>query len=141
VALPPTGRKSTTENVDNEERLLKKILLVDDDGDFRSILREVLSEEGFSTVEAADGLEAIRLFLDDPPDAVLLDHHMYPTSGLVTLMNMRRLNSRTPVIMISATQDSAISGVANMFGVCEFMAKPLDFGELVLKVRKYVERD
>lgn len=52
---------------------MKKILIIDDDLEFRAVLRKIFEGEGFLTAEAASGLIAMRMFLNDQPDAVILD--------------------------------------------------------------------
>lgn len=118
---------------------MKKILIVDDDRDFRAIVSNVLGDEGFSILEATDGLEAIALLQGELPDAVLLDQHMPNISGIATLMELKRLNPQIPVIMISATQDSGVPNIVSEFVACQFIAKPPDFGELVSIVKRIVD--
>jgi len=61
-----------------------KVLIIDDDNDVRSILRDVLSGDGFLISEAADGVGGVRAFSDGLPHAVLLDLNMPLMNGIDT---------------------------------------------------------
>jgi two-component system chemotaxis response regulator CheY len=118
---------------------MQKILITDDDSDFRAVVKEVFEGEGFLITEAAGGLSAIGEFLSDQPDAVILDHHMPHMSGIETLIEMRKLNPCVPVIMVTGTQDPDIVRQAALRGSSGFVTKPLNFGDLICKVRKSIE--
>jgi CheY-like chemotaxis protein len=66
------------------------ILVIDDSAEFRNLLREALTREGYDVVEAADGQEGLRLFDECRPDLVLLDIIMPEKDGIETLREMLR---------------------------------------------------
>jgi len=115
---------------------VKKILVIDDDHDFRAIVKEVLSAEGFATNEAADGLSAIKEFRFCQPDVVILDHHMPLMMGTETLREIKKINPGVPVIMVSATKDTAIEAEAYRDGAFGFISKPPEFKDIVTAVKK-----
>jgi len=63
----------------------KTILIIDDSADLRALLREALTLEGYRVLEAADGGEGVRLYLEARPDLVLLDIIMPEKDGIETL--------------------------------------------------------
>ncbi|MFZ2037225.1 MAG: response regulator [Dehalococcoidales bacterium] len=85
--------------------MYEKILVVDDIEDIRSLLQEALQANGYSTLEAADGREALSIIETEPPDLVILDIAMPVMSGFQVLRQLRK-NSDIPVIMLSARTDT-----------------------------------
>ncbi|EHC85517.1 Copper-sensing two-component system response regulator CpxR [Salmonella enterica subsp. enterica serovar Uganda str. R8-3404] len=79
---------------------MNKILLVDDDRELTSLLKELLEMEGFNVLVAHDGEQALEL-LDDSIDLLLLDVMMPKKNGIDTLKALRQTH-QTPVIMLTA---------------------------------------
>ena len=79
---------------------MNKILLVDDDRELTSLLKELLEMEGFNVIVAHDGEQALDL-LDDSIDLLLLDVMMPKKNGIDTLKALRQTH-QTPVIMLTA---------------------------------------
>jgi CheY-like chemotaxis protein len=102
------------------------VLLVDDDDDFRSLFGEVLREEGFGVVEAANGVEAIAALENVQPDAMLIDLVMPVMSGWELFDALRRRADvrGTPVVFLSAVPRLAPEGGAMT------VAKPLSLEPL-----------
>jgi len=94
-------RGSDTASTDKAE---KKILLVDDSAQSRSIYKNKLTLEGFSVVEASNGVEALKCLREMKPDIVILDLWMEGIDGfkILQLMNMNAELKRIPVIVLSA---------------------------------------
>jgi CheY-like chemotaxis protein len=113
------------------------ILVVDDDEDCRAAVREVLEEDGFTVVEAADGRAALDYLVShDAPSLIVLDAVMPAISGwqlLTILRNYYRL-SRIPVLMLSGCD--VPMNIDNEL-VSRFMPKPYDANDLVKAVHRY----
>lgn len=86
---------------------MNKILLVDDDRELTSLLKELLDMEGFNVLVAHDGEQALAL-LDDSVDLLLLDVMMPKKNGIDTLKELRQTH-QTPVIMLTARGASWIA--------------------------------
>lgn len=86
---------------------MNKILLVDDDRELTSLLKELLDMEGFNVLVAHDGEQALAL-LDDSIDLLLLDVMMPKKNGIDTLKELRQTH-QTPVIMLTARGSSWIA--------------------------------
>ncbi len=86
---------------------MNKILLVDDDRELTSLLKELLDMEGFNVLVAHDGEQALDL-LDDSIDLLLLDVMMPKKNGIDTLKELRQTH-QTPVIMLTARGSSLIA--------------------------------
>ncbi|MCE9583834.1 MAG: sigma-54 dependent transcriptional regulator [Planctomycetes bacterium] len=118
------------------------ILVVDDEKLIRWSLRERLTREGHTVVEAEDGKSAIEAFHRDTPDLVLLDMKLPDTDGLTIFRAIQRETQGgpdIPVIIITAysTVDTAVE--AMKLGVFDYVAKPFNMDELSLTVRRALE--
>jgi two-component system response regulator (stage 0 sporulation protein F) len=113
-----------------------RILLADDDVDLRTVLREILVEEGYEVSEAADGPQALELLSiaadgSAPlPDVVLLDFVMPGLSGLGILGLMRRLSRRPRTIIMTGFPDPSVEAFARNLGAVCVLRKPIDGDEL-----------
>jgi CheY-like chemotaxis protein len=112
----------------------KRVLIVEDEPSVIGVLQEFLSQPppGLTyEVEAVpDGAAAIMKLLLGQFDLVLLDMHMPRMGGLELLKQMRSLNIRVPVVMITANQDIRNAAEALSEGVFAYVPKPFDFARL-----------
>jgi two-component system, sensor histidine kinase and response regulator len=122
-------------------RYRKRVLVVEDDAWIRWFMCDVLSEEGYEVLEAADGRTAIRLVDENPPHVMLLDIAMPGVTGVEVLRHLRsRRRTRTlPVLVVSAyprvlTPDDEAS-------VACVLTKPLRIDKLLAAVRQALEPD
>ena len=117
---------------------MHKILLVDDDRELTSLLKELLEMEGFNVVLATDGEQALKL-LDASIDLLLLDIMMPRKNGIETLKELRQ-NFQTPVIMLTA-RGSELDGVLGLeLGADDYLPKPFNDRELVARIRAILRR-
>ncbi|MGW2476354.1 response regulator [Streptomyces sp. NPDC001665] len=118
-----------------------RVLVVDDNKVIRQLIRVNLELEGFEVVTAGDGVECLDLVHRVRPDVITLDVVMPRLDGLQTAGRLRS-DPRTghlPLAIVSAcTPHEVDHGVAT--GVDAFLAKPFEPGELVMLVRRLVER-
>jgi diguanylate cyclase (GGDEF)-like protein len=113
------------------------ILIVDDELQNRKLLEALLRPEGYLTVCAASGVEALALVAVNAPDLILLDVMMPQMDGfdVVTLLKANPATSNIPVIMITAQIDRGARVAGLSAGAEEFLTKPVDRIELWLRVR------
>jgi len=114
----------------------KAILVVDDEDSHRLMLRAHLEEEGFEVSEASEGQEAVHQLNERSFDLVLMDIRMPNMDGMEALRQIKRMNATVPVIMMTAygSIDSAVEALKS--GAEDYLTKPLDVDELMIKVRK-----
>jgi DNA-binding NarL/FixJ family response regulator len=109
-----------------------RVLVVDDDAAVRTVLCEVLQEEGFEVVgRAIDGIEGVSLALSLSPDGILLDVRMPRMGGIDAA---REILSRLPsvrIVMLSAYDDASLKAEARQAGASAFLVKGCPLAELI----------
>lgn len=118
---------------------MKKILIVDDDAEFRRHLAEVLKGEGHHIECAASATEACALLDREEFDIVLLDYMMPKKSGIDALSEIRGLRPKAKVIMITAfaSIENAIDAIKR--GASDYISKPFKIDSLLLTIRRVIE--
>jgi len=121
-----------------EETIMNKILLVDDDRELTSLLKELLEMEGFEIIVADDGEKALSL-LDNSIDLLLLDVMMPRKNGIDTLKELRQQH-QTPVIMLTARGSELDRVLGLELGADDYLPKPFNDRELVARIRAILRR-
>jgi len=118
---------------------LFRVLVVDDDTSIRKMIVAALKRDGYSFVEAANGLEALDLMRSEKPDVVVLDLMMPVLSGWDVLRERSHDAELRgiPVIIVSANRDPAVATAVDQ-GICAFLPKPFDIGALSALVRSCI---
>ncbi len=116
-----------------------KVLVVDDEPGHRLMLRANLETEGFQVSEAEDGLKALALLEKEPFDCVLMDVRMPRLGGLEALRELRERFPDLPVIMMTAYASVRSAVECLKAGAEDYLMKPLNVEELLLKVKKVME--
>jgi DNA-binding response OmpR family regulator len=118
---------------------MNRILVVDDDRELRSNLREILSGAGYQVDEAASGKEAVDKSTAEDFDIILLDLIMPRMSGADVLMELRKVAPRSRVIMITAfaTIENAVDAIKR--GASDYISKPFKIDELITRIRRVLE--
>ena len=107
-----------------------KILVVDDSGLARRVMRQLLEELGHSVEEAANGEEALERYVLNRQDVVLLDMVMHGMYGLEVLGKFRQLNPQLPVIIVTADIQKSTREQVKAAGAVALVNKPLKKEEL-----------
>ncbi|OGT65084.1 MAG: transcriptional regulator [Gammaproteobacteria bacterium RIFCSPLOWO2_02_FULL_47_50] len=117
-----------------------KILVVDDEPDIRSIVKEILEDEGFTVDIAEDAEQARHLRKTFSPDLVLLDIWMPGTDGISLLKEWKETKALDiPVIMMSGHGNVETAVEATKVGAYDFIEKPLSLAKLILTVNHALE--
>lgn len=114
------------------------ILLIDDDTELTSLLKEVLSFEGFEVSEANNGEEGLAL-LSDQIDLILLDVMMPKLNGMETLKRLRE-TWETPVLMLTAKGEEIDRVIGLELGADDYLPKPFSDRELMARIRAILRR-
>jgi DNA-binding response OmpR family regulator len=115
------------------------VLVVDDDGDVRALVVELLTRSGYDVSEAPNGREALKLLYEQRPDLVLLDISMPELDGWATLERIREL-SDVPVLMLSALGAELEKVRALRAGADDYVTKPFGRQELLARVESVLRR-
>ncbi|HTY20630.1 MAG TPA: sigma-54 dependent transcriptional regulator [Geobacteraceae bacterium] len=110
------------------------ILIVDDEESIRTSLRGILEDEGFKTLFAVDGEEALSVAGRESPDLVLLDIWMPRMDGLETLGKLKDLYPRLTVIMMSGHGTIETAVKSTKLGAYDFIEKPLSLEKVIITV-------
>ena len=123
-------------------RVMPKILIVDDEPDVVELVAFNLKAAGFEVVSAADGAEALRKARLTAPDLILLDLMLPEVNGLEVCKLLRRdpATAPIPIIMLTAKASEIDRILGLELGADDYITKPFSPRELVLRVRKLVER-
>ncbi|HAG16545.1 MAG TPA: response regulator [Bacteroidales bacterium] len=119
----------------------KKIVVIDDDAQFRMMMVEMLERKGYEVYAAADGEEGIQLWESLSPDLVITDIIMPNKEGIETILELKRKNKAVKIIAISGggrtnAQDNLRS--AKLLGASLTLAKPFESAELMAAVVKLI---
>lgn len=104
-----------------------KVLLVEDEADFRQLIKLWLESKGYLVTEAPDGNTAIQKVKEGLPDIIFLDLHMPVLDGVDTLKKIRKFNKDVPVVIISAYTDDPRAAEAMRYGVSGVFSKDEQF--------------
>ncbi len=116
-----------------------RILVVDDDESILDFIGEVLTDEGYVTVTASNGAEALALILAQPPDLIILDIWMPIMDGPSFIRAYHQTpQPHAPIIAMSAARDGA--AIAADSGADGFLAKPFGLDALLQTVGAHVSR-
>jgi CheY-like chemotaxis protein len=124
----------------------QKVLLVDDEADFRRLMTFWLTSKGYSVVTASNGKEAVEMIRENPPDICFLDIRMPIMNGIEALKKLREFNKDLPVIIISAyvddpgTDDALSCGISGVFYKGKNFEEVLPLLESALRTHKKLKK-
>ena len=118
---------------------MKRIMIIDDDKQFRTVLKKVLAQHGYPTVEAANGEDAMAQMECNPSDIVIVDIIMPVMDGLETIMKMQNEYPFVKLIAISGggriKPQNYLDSAEKLGAVCSF-TKPIDNRQLLEAVEE-----
>ncbi len=119
--------------------MTKKILVVDDKLELRTLLKSYLAQEGFEVVTAGDGREALFVARSEKPDLILLDV-MMPEMGGYEFLRAYSREAETPVIILTAKLEENDKVLGLELGADDYVTKPFSPRELTARVRAVLRR-
>ena len=119
---------------------MKKILLCEDDPDIQKSLINILRKHGYGARAAGDGQEAIAMAIEFNPDVILLDIRMPKLDGLEVAREIRKHNTQTKIIFITAFQSPELIKEAAKYNIFDYIIKPAS-SENILGVIKKALKD
>ena len=119
--------------------MARKILVVDDKKELRTLLKQYLSQEGFSVLTAKDGQDALFQARQEKPDLILLDI-MMPELGGYDFMRIYNREADTPIILLTAKIEENDKVLGLELGADDYITKPFSMRELTARVRAVLRR-
>lgn len=116
-----------------------KIMIVDDDSNICELLRLYLNKEGYTTVLAGDGEEALVTFQSEKPDLILLDVMMPRLDGWQVCRRIRK-DSQCPIIMLTAKGELFDKVLGLELGADDYIVKPFEAREVIARVKAVLRR-
>lgn len=116
------------------------ILVVDDDKNTRKYLKAVLEAENYNVTTACDGEEALQIMDREYIDLVVLDIMMPRMDGYQFTETLRGINNDLPILMVSAKQLPADRHKGFLVGTDDYMTKPIDEKEMLLRIKALLRR-
>lgn len=113
-----------------------RLLLVDDEADFRRAIARRLTKRGITSAEAATGEECLRLLAEQPMDVVVLDVKMPGMNGIEVLGRIKEKYPETEVILLTghATTPDGVAGIKS--GAFDYLTKPIELEQLISKIHQ-----
>lgn len=119
---------------------MNRILLVEDDERLQQLYRSVLERAGFLVFAVANGTEALKRLESTQVDVIITDIMMPVMDGYELLENLRSSRIETPVLIITAKADFEDKKKGFQLGTDDYMTKPVDVNEMVLRVEALLRR-
>jgi CheY-like chemotaxis protein len=119
--------------------LMGRILVIEDEAQMRKLLRQVLEDAGYEVEEAADGLEGIGLYRENPADLIITDMIMPKKEGMETILDLKLEFPDVKIIAISGggrVGPEPYLEIAEGFGAERVFTKPFDLKELLTSVKE-----
>jgi CheY-like chemotaxis protein len=129
-----SGMKATTDKPDYS------ILITDDDRDCREALREIMEPQGFRTLLASCGEEALDIVQGEPVHLALLDMHMPTLTGLETLRLLRQIHALLPCILVTADATESLIRQAQQERAYSVIPKPVSKSVVIYVVARALVR-
>ena len=138
--LPATGNDTDSTVISLQDKIRKKILVVEDSSTIRKVISITLSQKGYEITEAGDGLEALSRLSETKPDLILLDIILPKMDGyqILSIVRENPESKNIPVIMLTS-KDGIINKVkGKVAGSSAYLTKPFDPAKLVETIERYI---
>jgi CheY-like chemotaxis protein len=116
------------------------ILITDDDPNCRDVLREIMEPQGFRTLLASSGEEALDIVQDEEVHLALLDMHMPTMTGLEVLRLLRQMRQPLPVILVTADATASVIRQAQQARAYSVIPKPVSKNVVIYTVARALVR-
>ncbi len=119
---------------------MKKILIIEDEGNIRELVTYNLKANGYKTLEAEDGITGITLVYKEKPDLILLDIMLPGKDGYEICRELRSEDINIPIIMLTAKSEEVDKVLGLEFGADDYIAKPFGIRELLARIKAVLRR-
>jgi two-component system sensor histidine kinase/response regulator len=121
---------------------MKRLLIIDDEGEFLAVTRDLLESKGFAVDVASNGLTGIKMARQNPPDLILCDLLMEPLDGFMTLSVMRQHVETAPIpfVIVSGSRELESVRRSMLLGADDYLTKPFTPDELVSAISPILDQ-
>jgi DNA-binding response OmpR family regulator len=119
---------------------MPNILIVEDNADMRELISTVLENNGHHIIEASDGIEALNLLDNNYVELIIADIMMPNMDGYELTKSLRDADYNMPILIVTAKDQFTDMQKAFLYGVDDYMIKPINLKELVLRVDALMRR-
>jgi two-component system alkaline phosphatase synthesis response regulator PhoP len=119
---------------------MSKILIVEDEPDMVTGLRDNFELEGYKVIVARDGAEGLKKALEEKPDLIVLDLMLPKMSGLDVCRSLRKSSFDAPILMLTARGQELDKVLGLEVGADDYITKPFSLNELLARVRAHLRR-
>ena len=134
VTLQKSRETSRQENIFSSPNRTSKslVLIADDHGDSRSMVKMLLETRGYRVIEAADGEDAVFVAERNCPNLILMDVTLPHLSGIDAARQIRKIEnlSRVPIVFLSGHAEARYSEAAFAAGAADYLVKPVNLDQL-----------
>jgi len=116
-----------------------RILIADDEANIRKVITLLMKEQGYEVKTVRNGKEAVEALLEFQPDVILLDQQMPALTGVEAFEEIKRISPNQTVVFVTAFGSISLAVDAVKKGAYDFIEKPFDNNNLILKVKRAVE--
>ena len=122
--------------------LAQRILIVDDASFMRKVLKDIIKTNGLASeiLEAADGIEGVKLYQAARPDLVTMDINMPGADGVQALRAILKINPKAKVVMITAVEEKHAVQDAMKIGARDYVVKPFDRSNVPLVLNRVMRQ-
>ncbi|MEJ5273125.1 MAG: response regulator transcription factor [Spirochaetota bacterium] len=118
----------------------KKILLVEDEKGIRNVLKDNLEYEGYSIIEAEDGVKGLEIARNENPDLIILDLMLPQMHGYDFIKQLKKTHPSIPIIIVSAKSEEIDKIKGLDLGADDYITKPFQIRELVSRIKAIFRR-
>lgn len=118
-----------------------RILWVDDEIDLLKPFVLFLEEKNYKVTTCNNGSDAIELVVENKFDLVILDEMMPGLDGLTTLMEIKRINSSMPIVMVTKSEEEGLMDKAIASQISDYLIKPINPNQIIMAIKKIFQAD
>lgn len=141
AAEAPTSPSEQPDKILLNRLMTKTVLVVEDSDETRAMLTRMVHGEGYSPLEARNGVEALEKVAQHQPDLIIMDLNMPHLDGLTTAECIRKYRAKysdVPIVAITAFDTFGMKEAALEAGCNEYLLKPLDLDQLGSVLRQHL---
>jgi CheY-like chemotaxis protein len=117
---------------------MKTILLTEDNQDMVDLMQVILKDSGYNMITASDGIEAVRVCLEQSPDLVLMDLNMPNMDGFHATMVLRDKGFKNPIVVLTGSESEEDRKKAAEVGCNEYILKTLEMSDVERVIDHYL---